>query len=96
MRKSKHFIRCVGLFVLMLVVLFCYPQTFGTEKETSGHLFQISEEEKNALNDFQNTFMQMECSLSKSGSEWRQLLPLSFSKSFVFSHHISPTNDHLT
>ncbi|SER79266.1 hypothetical protein [Psychrobacillus sp. OK032] len=53
MRKSKHLFGGAVFFVLMLFVLFFYPQPFGVERETSGQLFQISKEEEKALNDFQ-------------------------------------------
>ena len=53
MRKSKHLFGGTVFFILMLVVLFFYPQPLRVEKETSGQLFQISEQEEQALNDFQ-------------------------------------------
>ncbi|MFJ8067107.1 hypothetical protein ACIQYS_21260 [Psychrobacillus sp. NPDC096426] len=53
MRKSKHLLGGAVFFVLMLIILFFYPQMFGREQETSGHLFQISKEEEKALSDFQ-------------------------------------------
>lgn len=53
MRKKKHLIGGIVFFIIMLVVLFMSPQTSGLEKETSGHIFQISTEEAIALNDFQ-------------------------------------------
>lgn len=53
MRKRNRLIGSVGFFILMLVTLFMYPQPSGSVKETSEHLFQISDEEKQALHDFQ-------------------------------------------